>query len=333
MKNLKYLSITLIIVVLAVPVGGCTEEEEPPDQVTVQLKWIHQAQAAGLYVADQKGFYAEENIDVEFKPGGPGISIDMVIAELIGGESTFAIRGGDEFLQARAEGKPIVAIAVIYQRNPWVYMSMQATEIKQPQDLVGKRLMVAPQAGIQHTAFLDKVGIDPSSIEIVPDYERGVTRLTSGQIDVQLSVGVGPRLEFEEAGYELNYIWVEEYGIPFYADTIAATEQLIQQDPELVERFLRATLKGWRYAIENPNEAVDMTLQYDTTLDRDHQVGMMAAHTPIIHTGKAEIGWMEDKVWQEMHQMLLNGGVLTQPINVADAYTMEFLEKIYSKER
>ncbi len=300
MKKVLCILISMVMDVTTVTVASCNGTEEPVDQVTVQLKWIHQNQAAGLYAADQKGFHAEENIDVDFKPGGPGISIDMVIAEFISGESTFAIRGGDEFHQARAEGKPIVAIAVIYQRNPWVYMSLQATGIKQPQDLVGKRLMVAPQAGIQHLVFLDKVGIDPSSIEIAPDYERGMTRLTSGQIDVQLSVGVGPRLEFEEKGYELNYIWVEEYGIHFYADTIAAAEQLIQQDPDLVERFLRAPMKGWRYAIENPAEAVDMTLQHNATLDRDHQVGMMAAHTPITHTGKAEIGWMENSVWEQM---------------------------------
>ncbi len=74
-----------------------------------------------------------------------------------------------------------------------------------------------------------------------------------------------------------------------------------------------------------------MTLQYDPTLDRDHQVGMMVAQTPIIHTGEANIGWMEDSVWQQMHQMLLDGGVLAQPINVAEVYTMQFLNKIYGE--
>jgi len=98
-----------------------------------------------------------------------------------------------------------------------------------------------------------------------------------------------------------------------------------------VERFLRATLKGWYYAIENPAEAVDMTLQYDATLDREHQVRMMETQTPLIHTGEAEIGRMEDSVWQRMHQMLLGGGVLTQPINMAGVYTTQFLNKIYGR--
>ena len=75
-----------------------------------------------------------------------------------------------------------------------------------------------------------------------------------------------------------------------------------------------------------------MTLQYDTTLGRDRQVRMMATQMPIIHTGQCDVGWMEDSVWQQMHQMLLDGGVLEQPLNMADAYTMQFLDKIYGNE-
>ena len=77
MKNLKYLSFILIIGVLAVLVGGCAEEEKPPDQVTVQLKWIHQAQFAGMYAAGSKGFYTEENIDITLQAGGVDITVSL----------------------------------------------------------------------------------------------------------------------------------------------------------------------------------------------------------------------------------------------------------------
>ncbi len=332
MKNLKYLSIILIIVVLAVLVGGCAEEEKPPDQVTVQLHWIHQAQFAGIYAADQKGFYDEENVDVTLKAGGPDITNDKIIADLISGETAFAIAGADQVMVDRAHGDPIVAIAVIFQKNPRVYVSLERSGIKRPQDFVGKKVMVADQQKIQHQVLLKKLGIDPGTIELIP-YERDVTSLTTGQIDAHMVYRTGTGLAFDETGYELNFIWLDDYGIRFYADTIVATEELVQQNPELVERFLRATLKGWRYTIENPDEAVDLTLQYDATLDRNRQVRMAEAQTPLIHTGDVEIGWMEDSIWQEMHQILLDAGVLAQPLNVAEAYTMEFLEKIYSNER
>ncbi len=332
MKNAISIAIAITIIMVAGMVAGCGSQEvkKSPDPVTVQLKWIHQAQFAGVYTADQKGFYAEENIDVTVIPGGPDISLDKMIADLISGKSSFAIRGADEIIKTRANGTPIVAIAVFFQRNPVVYVSLKGSGIQHPQDLVGKKVMMPKPLEIQHQALFQKLGIDPTTIELIP-YERDVMPLVTGQIDAHMLYRTGLALEFEEKGYELDFIWLDDYSIHFYADTIAATEQLIQQNPELVERFLRATLKGWRYAIENPAEAVDLTLQYDPTLDREVQLRMMEAQTPLIHTGATEIGWMKDSVWQQMYQMLIDGGILAQPINVAEAYTMQFLNKIYGK--
>ena len=333
MKNLKYLSIILIIVVLVVLIGGCAGEEKPPDQVTVQLKWIHQAQFAGVYAADSKGFYAEENIDVTLNAGGSDIPPSKVIADLITGEASFAIVGGEQLLAARSQGKPVVAIAVVFQKNPYVYVSLKGSGIERPQDFMGKKVMVPSDGKIQHEALLRKLSLDPSDVTEITSYARDVMPLTTGQIDAHMLYRTGTGLAFDETGYELNFIWLDDYGIRFYADTIVAIEELAQQNPELVERFLRATLKGWRYTIENPDEAVDLTLQYDATLGRERQARMVEAQAPLIHTGDAEIGWMEDSIWQEMHQMLLEGDVIEQPVNLAEAYTMEFLEKIYSNER
>lgn len=330
MKKTIFILATVAIIAVAGMGAGCAGVERPADQVSVQLKGVHQAQFAGFYAADQKGFYAEENIDVTLNPGGPGISLDKRLADLIGGETTFAIVGAEEVLAARVQGKPVVAIATIFQKNPRVYVSLKGSGIERPQDFVGKKIMVSDQQKIQHQALLKRLGIDPDTIELIP-YERDVTPLTTGQIDAHMVYRTGTGLAFDETGYELNFIWVDDYGIRFYADTIVASEELVQQDPELVERFLRATLRGWYYAIENPAEAVDMTLQYDPKLNRERQVRMMETQTPLIHTSEAEIGRMEDSVWQQMHQMLLDGGVLAQPINVADAYTVQFLNEIYGK--
>ena len=225
-------------------------------------------------------------------------------ADLVSGETDFAIVGGDQFLAARSQGEPLVAIAVIFQKNPYVYVSLKSSGIERPQDLVGKRVMVAPDAEFQHRALLYKLDIAPGAIDRVP-YERDVTPLITGQVDAQTVYRMGTGLAFDETGYELNWIWMEDYGIHFYADTIVTGEALIQQNPDLVERFLRATVKGWRYAIESPDEAVDLTLQYDPTLTRDRQTRMMAAQTPLIHTGKVNIGWMRAGVWREMQDILL----------------------------
>ncbi len=331
MKTVIRTAVALLVLVSILAACGPQEIEKPPDQVTVQLKWIHQAQFAGMYAADIEGFYAQENMDVTLNPGGPDMPADQTIADLVGGEADFAIIGGDRLLTARSRGEPIVAIAAVFQRNPYVYVSLKDSGIERPQDLVGKTIMVGPDAEIQHQALLRKFGIAPTAIEQIP-YERDVTPLVTGQIDVHVVYRTGTGLAFDETGYALNWLWIEDYGFHSYVDTIVASEALVEKNPDLVERFLRATLKGWRYAIENPDEAVDLTWQRDPALSRDRQVRMVAAQTPLIHTGEDQIGWMRAEVWREMHDMLLEQGILDEPLDLARVYTMEFLQAVYGGE-
>ncbi|MBN1573899.1 MAG: ABC transporter substrate-binding protein [Deltaproteobacteria bacterium] len=296
----------------------------PPDEVTVQLKWIHQAQFAGFYVAERKGFYSEENISVTLNSCDPTTSPDSVISDLITGKTDFAVVGGDFFLQTRSMGKPVVAVAVLFQRNPRVYVTMKDSGIVNPQDFVGKKLMVPPDALVQHNALIRKLGIDRSSITIVP-FERNTKPLTTGLIDAHMMYRTGLALAFEEEGYETNFIWVENYGIRLYGDTIVTTERIIKENPDLVLRFLRATLRGWRYAIENPEEAVDMTVEYNVKLSRFRQLRMMQVQMPLIHTGKEEIGWMNKDVWVVMQDILLG----KDTIDIDKAFNVLFLNEIY----
>ena len=228
---------------------------------------------------------------------------------------------------ARGKGIPLVTIAVIYRKNPSVFFALKESGIEKPEDFIGKKVIANP-TNFRLPAMMARLGIDMAQFEAVPpDYSMDA--FFAGEIDVWSGYLTSQVLTAREKGYELNIIYPDDYGIHVYGDSIITSERMIEENPDLVERFLRATLKGWYYAIENPAGAVDMTLQYDAALDRDRQMQMMELQTPLIHTGEAEIGRMEDSVWQQMHQMLLDGGVLTQPINIAEAYTMQFLNKIY----
>ncbi len=96
---------------------------------------------------------------------------------------------------------------------------------------------------------------------------------------------------------------------------------------------MRATLKGWRYAIENQSEAADITLQYDATLTKDRQMRMMGSQTPLIHTGMTPTGWMEKSVWEKMQDTLTAESLSGKKMEIDDAFTLEFLERIYGKPK
>jgi len=322
------ISALLVFTTLSLFACNSGEVKGSLEDITVQLKWIHHAQFAGFYVAVKKGFYSEDNADVTLNSGGPAISPDTVISDLVRGKADFAIVGGDVLIKSRSLGEPVVAIAVIFQRNPYVYVTLKGSGIESPQDLVGRKVMVPDDGKIQHDALIKKLGIAKSSITIVP-FERDTAPLITRRVDAYMTYRTGSALAFEEEGYEVNFIWVENYGVRLYGDTIITTERMIRENPDLIESFLRATLKGWRYAIENPEEAVEATLEYDIKLSKFRQLRMMQVQTPLIHTGKEEIGWMDRDVWVVMRDILLG----KDAIDIDEAFTMRFLNDIYGKQK
>lgn len=295
-----------------------------PDQISVRLKWTHGVQFVGLYMAEQQGFFEEENLSVTLLEGGLEFDeIDLVAS----GRNDFGIVGGPQVLVARSEHIPIKAVATIFRIDPSVYFTLTESGIESPEDFIGKRVVVNP-ADLKLSVMLKNAGIDMAQIIEVPPssdletfYNREVD-VWGGYITNQV---VRARLD----GYELNMIFPSDYSVHTYGDCIIVTDEMIQENPELVERFLRAAIRGWRYAIENPDEAVTATLKYFETDDDVFLKASMEAQIPLIHTGVDQIGWMKAKIWQEMYEILLEQGLLTSPLDVNLVFTMEFLESIY----
>jgi NitT/TauT family transport system substrate-binding protein len=327
--KLKYQVFTLWIATLLV---ACSSTNEGgPDQVTVQFKWVHQAQFAGFYTAEEQGYYADENIEISFVPGGVGVDIFEGVSI---GDNIFSVVGADSLIVEWAEGKPITAIATIYRVNPFLLVAFADSGITTPHDFIGRT--VALSGGydtVQFQAMLTNLDIDVNEINIV-EYTYDDTPFLKGEIDVNVSFAAGSLLPLKEVvgDRELNLIWPGDYGVHFYSDTLIVNDQLIEDNPDLILRFLRATMKGHRFAIENPTAAVDATMKYAKVQDREVQAGMLDASIPMIHTGEGPIGWMEANAWRGMHDILLDQGFLETPLDLNQLYTMEFLESVYAEK-
>lgn len=156
--------------------------------------------------------------------------------------------------------------------------------------------------------------------------------LTSGKTPIWGTYLDGLALELISKGYDINLIFPDDYGVHFYADTVFTRSDLIESNPDLVLRFLRASLKGWNWAVENINESAVLSVHYDASLEPEHQIRQLEVAFPLIYTGEDHIGWMKAEVWREMANTLYEQELLKQPVDITRIYTMQFLNQIYGDQ-
>lgn len=307
--------------------------EKAPDEVTLQLKWVHQAQFAGFYMAREKGYYEKENLKVRFLEGGNETDITTTI---LNGDADFGVVASEMVLiQRQLQSAPITAIAAIYRRSATVYVSKKGSNITQPTDLPGKKIAAltvgesVSEFEYQLMAMMHRLGLDQRTLSLVP-YDPEYKDFIAGNVDVTPAYLTAGVIKLRRKGLDLNIIWPGDYNIHFYSDTLVTTEEMIEQRPNVVERFLRATLKGWKDALGNTEEAIQVTMKYAQIQDEQFQTDMLNSLRPLVDTGKDHIGWMSDKAWLQMHNILINQGILSKSFNTFEnVYTTRFLDAVY----
>jgi NitT/TauT family transport system substrate-binding protein len=333
--------ITFLFLIGALTLTGCgaapqTQSEAPLSQIktNVQLDWVHTIDAAQFYVAKAEGYYAEENLDVGILVSGydaEGNFIDP-IEQVTSGKADFGIVDAGFLLSARAEGTPVVAIATVYQRSPVAFVSLAEKNITSPQDLPGTTVQMTPIQQVIYEAMMTALGVDRSQIKEVERTDYSIMPLVNGEADVMDAWVTNEVADLKLQGYEINTILPSEYGIVMYPNVIFTTEALIANNPDLVERFLRATVRGMQAAIDDPNAAATLAVTYDEeNLNLEHQTEAMQQSLPLRKPAGTRPGMMDGKVWKSTHQILLDQGILSEPVDVDTAYTLVFLEKVYAK--
>jgi len=309
---------------------GCqpSHPKKVPDEVKLQLKWVHQAQFAGFYMAQEKGYYAKENIKITFLEGGQGINNALNVTS---GKADFGVLSPEDILMKRSQGESLTSLAAIYRRSAVVFAAMADSGIVRPSDFKGKTVALRYEQKdfeLQFYAMMKRLGLAVSKVKIVP-YDPAYTGFYNSKVEVTPCYSTGGLIKMRQQGLKPNLIWPSDYGIHFYSDTLATMDKLISEKPDLVTRFLRASLRGWRDAIEEYRQAVAVTLKYSQIKDAQLQNAMMEAMLPLVHTGEDQIGWMKPEVWQGMYHILLEQKLLAKSFDVSQAYTLRFLKEIY----
>ena len=290
------------------------------EAVTVRLKWFNQAQFAGFYVAQQNGYYKAAGLDVNIQPGGPDFPAVQMVT---GGSEQFGVTGADQILIARSKGVPVVALAVIYRRNPFVLFSLTKSGIKTPADFAGKTVgvKIGGNEELIYRAVLAKAGIDKAKLTEMP-VKFDITPLLTGTVDVWPGYLINEVLAAKEKGFDVNVIYPADFGIDLYADTLFTTEKMLKEKPEVVRSFVAATLKGWDTAIAAPEDAAKITVKFGgDKLTYDHELAMMKASLPLLKPDGKPVGFMDEAGWDAAQKLLLGAGFQKQPVNVAEAFT------------
>jgi NitT/TauT family transport system substrate-binding protein len=325
MKTLRSVAILLLLALTITACAPAATPTPPLTPITVQLGWTHQSNFAGFYAADQRGFYAAEGLAVTFIEGGPTVNN---LSSVLDGAAQFGITGADELILTRARGQPVRALATIYRRSPVVFISLADSGITRPQDFAGKTIRVAPNLIASLHAMTAKVGISSDQYTEVT-LPSDVAVFATGEVAVWGAFIDGLAVAAQQAGYKINIIYPDDYGVHFYGHTIFATDDFIAQNPDLVLRFLRATFQGWDYIIQNPEQDGELVAVYNPKADVALENIRMNIMIPLISTGEDYIGWMKPEIWAGMEATLREQDVLTQPLEVTEVYTLQFLQEIY----
>lgn len=289
---------------------------------SVRLKWISQAQFAGIYSAEANGYYKDEGLNVRIDPAGPNISS---IQSVVSGANDFGIAGAEQIITAIDSGLPIKAIAVIYRETPEALTSLKSANITKPEDLIGKTVGVIYENDENlYRMFLENAGVDENLINEVPAI-TGISQLLTNSVDAKMAYEMNDSILLNIEGEEVNILRFRDFGVKFYADAIFTTNELIENDPGKVRKFVNASIKGWEYAINNTEDSIDQLLRVNPTLNREHQLGYLKASIPIVKTDD-NIGYSDTTVWQNMINTLYNDGIIKNNLKANAVFTNEFLK-------
>ena len=294
----------------------CASAAEAADKLTLQLKWVTQAQFAGYFVAKDKGFYDEVGLDVTIKPGGPDINPSQVIA---GGGADVVVDWMPSALATREKGVPLVNIAQVFQKSGMMLTCRNDSGVTSPDKFADHTLGV--WFGGNEYPFLNwmnKLGLktdgSPGGVKVLKQ-GFNVDPLLQKQADCISTMTYNEYWQVIDAGIpdsELVVFKYEDQGVATLEDGIYTLEKNLQ-DPAMVDklaRFVKASMKGWEWAVANPDDAAMIVLNNDETgaQTEKHQKRMMGEIAKLVGTNPKGTGYLDEAAYNRTVESLMSGG-------------------------
>jgi ABC-type nitrate/sulfonate/bicarbonate transport system substrate-binding protein len=311
------------------PLGRSSDLE--PKSITFMAGFKPQANLpfVGVYVAQEKGFFDELNLDVEIRHAQSGEHLQLLLA----GEVQVATANAGQVAERRSEGIPVVSIALIGQKSEQGFAVGTNSGIQSVADWKGKKFGYKGSVPVEFLAITSAAGLSPSDVDQVKvSFDPRV--LSEGQVDILAVFISNEPGQLGRIGYPVTVFDPTDFNIPVLGLTYISSEDEVARDPEALERFLAGALKGIEYASNNVQEAVDIVLKYAPQEVREQQEFMLTtelsrASTPLTDT--YGYGWQTPEQWQALIGALTEFGVIEADADTSGVFTSTLLEAIDGK--
>lgn len=319
-----------LAVLLLTTTFGMPVDAEELKSASLRLKWLPQAQFVGYYVAKDKGWYEEEGIDLTINPGGPNIIAENMVGS---GADTFGHGGGAaSLLRARAKGLPLLGIGMMFQETPYRFVALEDSGIKEFSDVKGKTVSTwfsGPQYILQGVFRRNGIPVDEVKVEA---QANSMVPFLEGKVDVATVTVYNEALVLKRRGVTPGAVFnPSELGVNLPNEALIVSEKVVEDDPDLVQGFLNASLRGWAYALTHQDEAIEILLGVFPNADETEQKEQLEQLVPLITYGEAEqkgIGYIDVGQLHFTNELLVESEVLEGPVDVPSSIVSRFWEAV-----
>lgn len=306
--------------------GKVLAAEAKLDKVSLRLSWIPFVDYAFYTIGIKKGIYKEYGIDLTLNSAkGSDLSSKLIANR----EDPFGGVSAEVVLICRSKGMPLKVLAMFHQKTPVTVVSLKKTGINKPKDLEGKSLAtdISSMKHKQFEVFCKLNNVNMEKIKMAPIKGSDFIHVLNGSVDAILAFGYAAE-SLKEKDVEINQIKLSDYGIDIYGLTIATHEALIKENPDLIRRFLAATMKSWEYAINHPEEATRSFVEAYPELDYKEQLLQFKAAVNLLQSEDTKLhglGHQSEERWEKTQDLIFDTGLLEKKTNINDAFTNDFL--------
>ena len=293
------------------------------DQIRLPMGYIPNVQFAPFYSAVEQGFYQQEGLEIEFDYSFETDGVALVAAN----ELPFALASGEQVLLAREQGLPVVFVAAWYGDYPIGIVSKSEQEIETPADLAGKKIGVPGLFGASYVglrALLQAGGLSEGDITLESIGFNQVEAIAADQVEAAVVYITNEPIQLAAQGYDVNVLRVADYAL-LASNGIITNETVLRENPDLVRRMVAATLRGINFTTVHTDDAFDISKNFVEGLAQSDQAVQRAVlEASVALYQKEPLGYSDPKAWENMEQVLLDMGLLVNPVELDSSYTNEF---------